>query len=110
MKRTVALLLLTAAGPAPGSEQWQLLSPHRAWIQGVSGPKGRCCDLADGRAVDVRQGPAGWQVRFPTEPGFPPGWVDVPEDAVIAEANPVGLPVAWYYQGVVRCFVLNSGG
>ncbi len=101
--------LAQAAPPARGSEQWEILAPHRAWVEGVAGPQGTCCSLADGRAVEARRQGDRWQVLFPAEAGFPQGWQDVPEAAVLGGENPVGMPVAWWFQGQVRCFVPGSG-
>lgn len=98
-----------AAAPPVGSEQWEILHPHRAWVESVAGPQGVCCSLADGRAVEARRVGDRWQVLFPAEPGFPAGWQDVPAGVVLGGENPVGMPVAWWHGGAVRCFVPGSG-
>ena len=118
----VALLALRACGAEPawaapppaGSEDAQVLGPFRAWMESQQGPWGWCCDVSDGRMVDARiTGNGQWQVRFVhpetlDEPP-PPGWIDVPEDAVIRNGNPTGVPVAWIFQGRIRCFAPASG-
>lgn len=99
-----------AAPPPVGSEDWQVLAPHAAWITGLRRGGVSCCDLADGRPVEARSRGEGWQVRFrPGQlEGAPVDWVDVPAEAVIRGENPVGLPVAFWYGGQVRCFVPGS--
>lgn len=96
-----------AAPPPVGSEDWEILAPHAEWIQGLQRNFVSCCNLSDGRPVDARTVGDRWQVRF--RPGSlanaPLGWVDVPPDAVMPQANPVGMPIAFWVAGRVLCFV-----
>lgn len=112
----VLLLMLAACKPIPahaapppvGSEDWEVMAPHGAWFKDLKLPSGAsCCDVADGRPVEARSVGDRWQIRFrPGQlDGAPAAWVDVPEDAVLRVANPVGMPIAFWLGGVVRCFV-----
>lgn len=113
---SLALIAATsyAAPPPAGSEDDMLLSPYSQQIHDAARPAGgRCCDLADGTAVDARVGPVGWQVHFRNSrfPNAPQGWVDVPEDAVVHHwRNPSGIPIVWWYYGAIRCFAPAAGG
>jgi hypothetical protein len=101
-----------AAPPVVGSEDWEILHPHAAWINGLEAGGMRCCDWSDTRPVEARAGGAGWQVRFRAGQiaGAPHGvWMDVPEAAVLRLANPVGMPIASFWGGQVRCFVPPGG-
>jgi hypothetical protein len=113
------MLLLTAflssavqaAPPPEGSEDWEIMRPYADWIQHQNGPMGWCCDVADGRPVDARMTESHWQVRLlhsEALPNAPPGWVDVPDDALLHGQNPTGFPIAWFYHGGVRCFIPGS--
>ncbi len=117
--RAVGVLALSAlmAGPAlaapppVGSEDWNIMSPFADWIQSIHADNGTwCCDVSDGRPVEARMHNGRWQVHFHPGSEFagePPGdgWHDVPPAAVIRLPNPVGVPIAWWLGGVVRCFV-----
>lgn len=119
MIRTIAALLLAAtaahAGPPPAdSEDAAVLGPFRAWVEGQQGPSGWCCDTSDGRMVDARIAADGhWQVHFVHPETLadapPPGWIDVPPDAVLHTGNPTGVAVAWIYAGHIRCFAPAGG-
>ena len=46
------------------------------------------------------------------EAGASPGrqrWTDVPPDVVLRMANPIGVPIAFWLGGVIRCFVPGGG-
>lgn len=119
-RKVAAALLLTlalslpahAAPPAPGSEDYEILLPHRAWINGLAANGMRCCDWSDTRPVKVRTVGERWQVWFrrgqiagaPSEQ-----WLDVPASAVIRGDNPVGMAIASWWGGQVRCFVAPGG-
>lgn len=101
-----------AAGPAPGSDDWQIMQPFAEQISRLRMHGSFCCAAADGRPVDAQRGgksSTGWQVRFRRGNGIgaPAGvWLDVPADAVDPSSppNPVGVPIAWYRAGAIRCF------
>jgi len=116
LRRLVVLFLClsapaVAAPPPVGSEDWQIMRPYADWIQRQNGPLGWCCNVADGRPVDARMVQDHWQVRIlhpETLPEAPSGWVDVPETALLHGENPTGFPIAWFYNGSVRCFIPGS--
>ena len=115
---TLAVLVSRAAHgapPPPGSEDEELLGPFAQWVHDQRDATGMwCCDIADGRVVQVRVRDGRYQVQFIHHETLPEprpaGWLDVPETAVIKGpngqpvVNPTGIPVAWWYGGVVRCF------
>jgi hypothetical protein len=89
-----------AAPPPPGSEQDAILSPHSAWIQGLTNPYTNqgCCDLSDCRVVQARVRGGHYQAyigRNEYGEEAPDNWLDVPDEVVLHErTNPIGLPVA----------------
>ena len=101
--RIIAAVLLVsisahAAPPPEGSADWQLIMPHKGWIESQKQPNGAsCCDWADGRPVDaeIRDGhwwahvtPAHW-------PGVLDQWIKIPDDRISRIHNPVGVPILW---------------
>ena len=102
-----------AAPPPPGSEDYELLHPFADFIGRVRNTKRQlCCNIADGTVVDDREVDGRAQIRFRAFDRFPDaprGWIDVPEDAAVVERNDTGLPVAWWFQGRVRCYLKPSG-
>lgn len=97
-----------AAPPAVGSEDWEILHPHGEWIRSLRANGMMCCDWSDTRPVKVRTVGDHWQIWL--RPGQIEGapaetWLDVPPDAVIHGPNPVGVAIASYWGGKVRCFV-----
>jgi hypothetical protein len=97
-----------AAPPAPGSEDWEILHPHADWINGLEAGGMRCCDWSDTRPVKVRTVGDRWQVwlRRGQIAGAPAEqWLDVPDAAVLRIPNPVGMAIASWWGGQVRCFV-----
>jgi hypothetical protein len=116
----VALLLpLTArASPPPaGSEDFAILMPFKHWIAsqakpGQFGDKQYCCNISDGRLVEVRTVDNHYEVRplHPETLNNPPhGWVRVPAEAVLRAPNPIGHPVAWFAGDSVECFAPAGG-
>ena len=110
----VALPVMTRAAPPPmGSDDYKLLMPYADAIHGVQTKDGGlCCSVADGSVVDARIDTDHWQVRFLNNRfvDAPKGWIDVPPDAVNSKwFNPTGLPIAWWYRGVIRCFTPAGG-
>ena len=100
------------APPAVGSEDWEILHPLVEWINGLEANGLRCCDWSDTRPVEARMTAVGWQVRFRAGQiaGAPHDvWLDVPESALLRLANPVGMPIASWWYGQVRCFVAPGG-
>lgn len=97
-----------AAPPPVGSEDWEILEPHAEWIKGLTAAGMRCCDWSDTRPVRVRTVGDGWQVwlRKGQIEGAPAEqWLDVPPEAIIHGENPVGMAIASWWGGKVRCFV-----
>ena len=118
MRQLLALALLLSsfasalsAPPPDGSEDAMLLAPYSAEISAASGANGRCCDLADGTAVDARPAANGWQIHFRNDrfPNHPIGWIDVPPSAVLHKwTNPTGIPIVWWRLGQIQCFAPPS--
>ena len=118
----IALLFLCscahAKAPPITSEDWEVLHEYRHWIESAGSENGRCCDIADGRMVQVRVKDGRYQVQFlhpeTLDVPRPSGWYDVPDKAIIRDSdghpapNPVGVPIAWWFQGYVRCFAMAS--
>ena len=128
MIRTLAIIATLAtfnpqraysAPPAVGSEAWEIMQPYGAWIHDLHNGAVWCCDVSDARPVEVRRHDGRWQVRFITPAALPApvpvGWQDVPDAAVVRDsdgrpvASPVGLSIAWWLDGVVRCFTIPGG-
>lgn len=125
MTRTLAVLLCllsthTLAAPPPeGSEDYKIMHPYAQWVTSQHDRLGRwCCSIADGRPVDAKISPEGhWQVMFQRPETIsddaaqpvPSGWINVPDDAVIKGANPMGVPIAWWYRGRIQCFCPIGG-
>lgn len=110
----LALLISTAAHAAPppvGSEDWEVMAPWSDWIRGLQHEGVICCTMADGRPVEARTRGDRWQVRWrPGQlTGAPTEWTDVPPDVVMRMANPIGVPIAFWLGGVIRCFVPAGG-
>jgi hypothetical protein len=126
--RALALLLpagaAMAAPPPVGSPEWDALSPFAQWFaeQRVPGTSDICCNIADGRTVDVRiNGKTGrYEIKFRHPETIrdawplpsPDVWYDVPPIAVLRVANPTGKAIAWWspgsivsaYNSPIRCF------
>ena len=109
-----------AAPPPAGSEDAEMMAPMHDWINSARNPQGwLCCSEADARPVDVRTRGDHYEVRFmhPDElpDPKPVGWQTVPADAIMRDEHgraipaPEGVPVAWWYNGVVRCFAVPGG-
>lgn len=105
--------LAHAAAPAVGSEDYEIMYPYREAIQGLHVNGIICCSWADGRPVRQRRCqvgddcPDGWQVRFrpSNDIGAPfDKWLSVRKAGTSRDANPVGVPIAWYRGGAVICF------
>jgi hypothetical protein len=86
-------------------------SPLKAWFDQLASGKGRCCSIADGKAVadadwDSKDGH--YRVRLSGE------WMDVPDDAVIMEPNRAGRTMVWPLDQAdglgIRCFMPGSMG
>lgn len=123
MRLATAIALLTllepcwAAPPPPGSEDAEILGAFAQWIRVQHGVDGRwCCDISDGRplhddeirrngdAIEVFVSRAHWFTA--PEPGV---WMTVPVSARIHTPNPVGIPIVWFYDGRVWCFIDGNG-
>lgn len=100
-----------AAPPPVGSEDWEIMAPHADWIRWLQRDGVLCCTMADGRPVEARTRGDGWQIRFrPGQlAGAPTEWPDVPPAVVMRGANPIGVAIAFWLGGVVRCFVPPGG-
>jgi hypothetical protein len=115
MKRAAVLvaLLLTAAAPAPDTEDYLLMAPFADTIQRFYVNAIHCCSWADGRPVFARRCvvdeacPGGWEIRWKCDNDLGlkcDRWMPVPAEAVGREANPMGFAMAWWMSGVIRCF------
>ncbi len=85
------------------------LSPLKPWFDSLRSGKGPCCSDADGFAVldpDWESKNGHYRVRVDNE------WIDVPDDAVIAEPNRAGRTMVWPIKGSlgtsIRCFMPGS--
>lgn len=116
MKRGFFAALLLIATLAHAEAPPGATGQYHDWFARQTNSRGEiCCDIADGRILDLsqtRQTDAGWEVRVPA--GLPAvsglsgkagEWIPVPLENVIYVENPTFMPVAWFYAGVVRCFV-----
>jgi hypothetical protein len=104
-------LTAMAAPPPVGSDDYEIMHDYATWIEHQHTADGRwCCTVADGRPVAARIKGDHWQV-FISSRQFdqaPNAWVDVPADRVIRAANPVGVPIAWFFRTVL-CFAPPGG-
>jgi hypothetical protein len=85
------------------------LSPLKSWFDSLRSGKGPCCSDADGFALsdpDWESKGGHYRVRVENE------WIDVPDDAVIAEPNKAGRAMVWPIKGSlgisIRCFIPGS--
>jgi hypothetical protein len=85
------------------------LSPLKPWFDSLRSGKGPCCSDADGFALsdpDWESKSGHYRVRVDNE------WIDVPDDAVITEANRAGRTMVWPIKGSlgtsIRCFMPGS--
>jgi hypothetical protein len=102
-----------AAPPAVGSEDWEVMAPYAEWVRTQNAPDGHwCCDISDGRPVEARIYKGHWQIYITEEkfPRSPVGWANVPDDAVLRNANPMGVAIAWVLGGRIFCFAPGSLG
>src|ERR1019366_4379446 len=94
----LALFLLTAAAPPPGSPQYDEMAPYAGWVRGLTNPTtGQgCCSLSDCRVGNYRMTADGYEawIGRDTFPGAPDKWLRVPDSAVIHGENPTGFGVA----------------
>ncbi len=119
--RTLALALCLAmaiasparAAPPPvGSEDWLVMEPFGEWVRSLRANGRFCCDWSDTRPVKSRTVGERYQVWLRKDQiiGAPvEQWLDVPDDAIIRTANPIGIAIASYYGGRVQCFVPAGG-
>ena len=100
-----------AAPPPVGSEDWEILAPHRDWIEGLQREGLLCCHMGDGRPVVARMVGDRWQVRWrPGQlQGAPTDWTDVPHDVVMRIPNPIGVALAFWWGNQIRCFIPPGG-
>ena len=112
-----------ASPPPSGSEEAQLMTPHFRWLRDQKGKLGMCCDMGDGRFVEVRTRGEHYEVRFLhpetiliDNPPADGAYYEVNERAVLhPNTNPIGRAIAWwsgheiYINGLsvghIRCFV-----
>ena len=78
-------------------------SPLKSWFETLSSRRGLCCSTADGTIVedpdwlvvsDVKNPHVHYRVRINGP------WIDVPDDAVIGEANLIGKAMLWTVTGI----------
>jgi hypothetical protein len=97
-----AVLLALASDPATARDDGRYAnSPLKPWFDSLRSGRGPCCSDADGSAVsDVDWEAADGHYRVRLE-GV---WIDVPDDAVIAEPNRAGRAMVWpmWLEGVTQ--------
>ena len=113
-----------AAPPPPNSEEAEILQGYGEWISHQNrGVGGWCCDVSDGRLVDVRTAGDHYEVHFLhpetlTARRKPREWEPVAADAILRNkdgtpiTSPFGMAMAWWYDpghregpAHVHCFV-----
>lgn len=104
-----------AAPPVEGSPDWEIMHPYAEWVQKQYAKDGHwCCSAADGRPVDARIDADGhWQAHVTPEhfPDATDHWLTIPDDHVLHQANPMGVPLLWYNQrmDLPYCFAPAAG-
>jgi hypothetical protein len=96
-------------------------SPLKSWFDQLKSRNGLCCSNADGYVVEDADWEAKnghYRVRVPMNPGSKVlVWIDVPDEAVVAEPNKAGRTMVWpVYTGFegesnyvwIRCFMPGS--
>jgi len=107
-----AVLLLTAAPPPAGSDDYKIMHPYAEWITTQHDTLGRwCCDIGDGRPVEAKIVDDHWEVHVTPQhfPGEADRWMAVPDEKITRNANPTGMPILWLYQSRVQCFAPPDG-
>ena len=115
-RRIVILALVLLAAPALGHDDGRYAnSALHEWFDHLASGKGLCCSFADGYVVEdadweTTKDGAHYRVRIPKVAGGQDlEWVDVPDDAVIAEPNRMGKTMVWPLYGYsgesIRCFM-----
>lgn len=112
----IVLLFSINVSPARDLDGRYAASPLKPWFDHLASGKGLCCSMADGYVVedaDWETKAGHYRVRIPTTAGGSEmEWVDVPEDAVITEANRAGRTMVWpiygYMGETIRCFMPGS--
>lgn len=108
----VTLVLASVTSRAHDLGQHAQVSPEiNTWIEGLTDDKGRgCCATADGfkpEEVEWDMTQNAYRVMIGGE------WFNVPDGAVIKEANKIGYAIVWYYKDsgklFIRCFLPGSG-
>ena len=130
----ITFAVVDAAPPPVDSDDYAAMKPFAEWIGSQHDQLGRyCCDVSDGRPAEAQigrpehadvpvdpapeDGDEHWWVRispkhFPgdaTNPLQPDHWAPVPDQKVIKNANPTGMPILWLYQGRIQCFAAPNG-
>jgi hypothetical protein len=119
----VSILPYARAHPPPtDSYEARVLGKFWRWFQAQNGPIGSCCELGDGRVVDVRIYRGHYEVKFlhpetitydlKPDPGT---YYPVSDKAILRVHNPTGHAIAWWSPfemfkngnslGHIRCFV-----
>lgn len=114
---------MARAHPPPAdSYEAQELGKFGGWFQAQAGPLGSCCELGDGRVVDVRIHGNHCEVKFlhpetityavKPDPGI---YYPVSDRVILRVHNPTGHAIAWWSPhelfkngnslGHIRCFV-----
>lgn len=100
-----------ASPPPVGSEDYEIMKDFSEWVQAQTTPEGYgCCDIADGRPVDARITKDGQWEAFISVAKFgytaPDAWRIVPAQLYKNPVkNPIGLPILYWYNGEIRCFI-----
>jgi hypothetical protein len=108
------LALCTGAVQATDRDGRYAQSPLKPWFDSLKSSKGPCCSDADGTAlsdVDWETRDGHYRVRIEGQ------WWDVPDDAVLKQANLAGRTMVWpvYFRPIgapmrieIRCFIVGT--
>ena len=112
---SVGAVLLTEALPVWGRDLDGRYrdSPLHDWFEHLASGKGLCCSFADGyivEAADWETKDGHYRVRVPVATNADDAiWVDLPDEAVIAEPNEAARTIVWPLYGLgpvsIRCFM-----
>ena len=88
---------LDANTPGAGDDRWWAHVTRKHFPD-----TGQICD-----GSPVEHGVRGGE---PCRPLPPEGaWISIPDDKILRQANPTGVPILWLYQGRVQCFAPPDG-
>ena len=119
LRGVVAAVLVASSAQATWRSEYAQLSPaEQQWFREQKNPTTKipCCSDSDGsRSQEDIRGEHYW-TRFTAKANGGPdedsGWMEVPDGAVIHDANKHGAPVTWYYRqdGALKIRCYSPGG